>query len=314
MRNKMTKCIGFTGALFLLLSNSIGAQEMESIIGKWDLNVQMEDRIAPSWLEVKLSGTTTLVGYFVEYNGSARPISEVHFHDGIVDFTIPPQWNGNTDLHFSGTLQNGKLKGTILGSNSIAYSFEGERAPKLKRTEVVNFGKTKSLFNGKNLEGWRSESDDQKTQWIAEEGILKNPYSGKNLISIEVFDDFQLQLEVRYPKGSNSGIYLRGRYEVQVEDSYGKDPSSILFGAVYGFLTPNQMAAKPAGEWQKFEITLIGRRVTVSINGKTIIHDQIIPGITGGALDSHEGLPGPIMLQGDHGKVEYRNISIRMPE
>ena len=123
-----------------------------------------------------------------------------------------------------------------------------------------------------------------------------------------------MQLEVRYPKGSNSGIYLRGRYEVQVEDSYGKDPSSILFGAVYGFLTPNQMAAKPAGEWQKFDITLIGRRVTVSINGKTIIHDQIIPGITGGALDSHEGLPGPIMLQGDHGKVEYRNISIRLPE
>jgi Domain of Unknown Function (DUF1080). len=123
-----------------------------------------------------------------------------------------------------------------------------------------------------------------------------------------------LHLEVRYPQESNSGIYLRGRYEVQVEDSFGKDPNSILFGAVYGFLTPNQMAAKPAGEWQVFDITLIGRRVTIIANDKIIINDQIIPGITGGALDSNEGAPGPIMLQGDHGKVEYRNITIRLPE
>ena len=108
---------------------------------------------------------------------------------------------------------------------------------------------------------------------------------------------------MRYPQESNSGIYLRGRYEVQVEDSFGKDPNSILFGAVYGFLTPNQMAAKPAGEWQVFDITLIGRRVTIIANDKIIINDQIIPGITGGALDSNEGAPGPIMLQGDHGKV-----------
>jgi hypothetical protein len=79
---------------------------------------------------------------------------------------------------------------------------------------------------------------------------------------------------------------------------------------VYGFLTPNEMAVKPAGEWQVYDITLIGRRVTVVANGKTIINDQIIPGITGGALDSKEGEPGPIFLQGDHGPVEYRNIVI----
>jgi hypothetical protein len=151
-------------------------------------------------------------------------------------------------------------------------------------------------------------------QWIASDGLLKNPKSGVNLISNNNYEDFKLHVEVRYPKGSNSGIYLRGRYEVQVEDSYGNDPESILFGGVYGFLTPNQMAANPAGQWQVFDITLIGRRVSISANGKPIIIDQIIPGITGGALDSKEALPGPIMLQGDHGKVEFRNIRIQEPK
>ena len=107
---------------------------------------------------------------------------------------------------------------------------------------------------------------------------------------------------------------MRGRYEVQVEDSYGKEPSSILFGGVYGFLTPNEIAAKKAGEWQFFEITLIGRRVTIVANGKTVINDHIIPGITGVAIDSKEGTPGPIMLQGDHGVVAFRNISIQTPK
>lgn len=313
MKNLLKNSSSFIVLLFLF-SNHITAQDKESIIGKWDLNVQKGNHIAPSWLQVVLSGSSTLVGYFVEYNGSARPISEVHFHNGIIDFTIPPQWNGNTDLHFSGKLENGKLKGTILGSDAIAYPFEGVRAPKLVRAEAVNFGKPKSLFSGKNIKGWHPENQLYKSNWIAKDGVLKNTSSGSNLVTDETFEDFQLHLEVRYPKGSNSGIYLRGRYEVQVEDGYGKDPNSIFFGAIYGFLTPNEMAANPPGEWQVFDITLIGRRVTIMINGKTVINDQSIPGITGGALDSNEGAPGPIMLQGDHGAVEYRNISIRTPQ
>jgi len=149
---------------------------------------------------------------------------------------------------------------------------------------------------------------------VAAEGILENPSSGVNLITVDAYEDFKLHIEFRYPKGSNSGVYLRGRYEVQIEDNYGKEPTSTLFGGIYGFLTPNEMAALPAGEWQSFDITLVGRRVSVVANGKKIITDQIIPGITGGALDSKEGLPGPLMLQGDHGPVEYRNISIQLPE
>ncbi len=125
--------------------------------------------------------------------------------------------------------------------------------------------------------------------------------------------DFKLHIEFRYPEHSNSGVYLRGRYEVQVEDSYGKQPGSVYLGGVYGFLTPSENVARKAGEWQSYDITLVGRRVTVEANGKTIIHNQIIPGITGGAINSKEATPGPLLLQGDHGPVEYRNITISTP-
>ena len=117
-------------------------------------------------------------------------------------------------------------------------------------------------------------------------------------------------MEFRYPRQSNSGVYLRGRYEIQIEDSHGEEPDSHRIGGVYGFLTPSVNAAKEPGEWQTLEAVLVGRTVTVVLNGERIIDRQAIPGITGGALDSDEGSPGPIMLQGDHGQVEFRKLTL----
>ena len=297
----------------LIYTPSLNAQEASDLIGKWDLEVEKNGEIFPSWLEVKLSGLNTLVGRFVSISGSARPISEVFYHDGVVDFSIPPQWDGKNDLHFSAQLDQNQLKGTILSSEGEALKFIGVKAPKLVRKDEVKWSKPRSLFDGKTLKYWKAQTAKRPNQWQVKEGKLINPKQGVNLITEELFTDFKLYLEAQYPKGSNSGVYLRGRYEVQIEDGYGKAPSSILFGEVYGFLTPNEMAAKPAGSWQEFEITLIGRRVTIKANGKTVINDQIIPGITGGANDSKEGLPGPILLQGDHGPVVFRNIKIQTP-
>jgi hypothetical protein len=132
--------------------------------------------------------------------------------------------------------------------------------------------------------------------------------SGTNLVTTAKFTDFKLHVEVNCPQSGNSGIYLRGRYEVQVEDSDDPEPLSVHLGGIYGFLVPNENVSKGPDAWQAFDITLVGRRVTVVLNGKTIICDQTIPGITGGALDSDEGAPGPIYLQGDHGPVQYRNL------
>lgn len=292
-----------------LVSPATAQTDDEALIGRWDLTVNMGYKIAPSWLEVKRSGIKTLVGYFVADGGSARPISKVNFTSGKISFSIPAQWeDSDKDMVLEGTLKDGKFSGTIISSKGEHYTWTAERAPSLQRSKTPVWGTPIALLNGKNLDGWHTDRNDN--QWLVENGILKAPRSGANIISDKKFEDFKLHIEFRYPEGSNSGVYLRGRYEVQVEDSRGKEPSSVYFGGVYGFVTPNEMAVKAPGEWQTFDITLIGRRVTVIANGKTIICDQIIPGITGGALDSKEGEPGPIMLQGDHGAIEYRNIII----
>jgi len=205
-------------------------------------------------------------------------------------------------------VENDKLTGFITSPLGATHAFVGERAPSLTRMTPPVWGEPVAIFNGRDLDGWYAQKPNN--QWIAENGILKSPKSGSNLITTQKFDDFKLHLEFRYPAGSNSGVYLRGRYELQIIDSKGLEPSSIYLGGIYGFLTPNENVAKSPGEWQTYDITLIGRRVTVEANGKTIICDQIIPGITGSALDSREGEPGPLLLQGDHGPVEFRNIIV----
>ena len=143
------------------------------------------------------------------------------------------------------------------------------------------------------------------------EGTLINEMPGSDLVTQANFGDFILSTQFRYPARSNSGIYLRGRYAVQIEDSYDLPPDRHSLGSVYGHLIPSFNAAKPAGEWQDIEITLIGRRITIVLNGMRIIDRSIIPGITGGAMDNNEASTGPIMLQGDHGPVEFRSIVIR---
>jgi len=164
------------------------------------------------------------------------------------------------------------------------------------------------LFNGKDLTGWHAMGN--QNQWVAEDGILRSPHSGANLVTDMVFTDFKLHIEFRYPKESNSGVYLRGRYEVQIEDSKGKEATKDYLGAVYGFIAPTEQVAKAPGEWQSYDITLTGRMVTVIANGVTVICNREIPGITGGAINSKEEDPGPLLIQGDHGPVDYRNIII----
>jgi hypothetical protein len=279
------------------------------IIGRWDLTVKGPKNSYPSWLEVTLSGNRTLVGRFVGNGGSARPIALVEFTNPNVHFAIPPQWEKETgDLIVDAVVSGDTLEGTLTTPAGQQQPLTGRRAPSLRRASPPTWSKQVPLFNGKDLTGWTTFGGTN--QWSAEGGVLKNAKGGANIMTTEKFTDFKLHAEVNYPKGGNSGIYLRGRYEVQVEDSNDPEPLSTDLGGIYGFLVPNENAAKGAGVWQTFDITLVGRRVTIVLNGKTIICDQTIPGITGGALDSDEAAPGPIYIQGDHGPVEYRNLLI----
>ncbi|MFB9054349.1 DUF1080 domain-containing protein [Formosa undariae] len=296
--------------LFLMAFNLtlLQAQEGHSLEGKWNLTIDQEGNELPSWLEIRHSGSKALIGRFTYAIGSARPIAEIEKHGDIFSFEIPPQWEpGASNMVFTGKMKDDQLQGKMIYVNGKTYSWTATRAPKLAYYDNPKEGKTIKLFNGKNLNGWVIKPGNQ---WEVVDGILTSPKSGVNLVSEEKFKDFKLHTEFRIPEKSNSGIYLRGRYEVQIADNIGLEPSSIYFGGIYGLLIPNENAAMKAGEWQSFDITLIGRRVTIVANGKTIISNQNIDGMTGGALDNNEAEAGPVLIQGDHGSVEFRKLEI----
>jgi len=201
-------------------------------------------------------------------------------------------------------------------------SFTGKRiaplpaAPDLSK---VKFGDPIALLNGKDLSGWKLTNERQANGWSVQDGVLvNNPVQeeGKhrsygNLRTEKEFEDFNLTLDVNVPPHGNSGIYLRGIYEVQVEDTYGKPLNPHNMGGIYSRITPAVAAEKPAGEWQTMDITLVDRHVTVILNGQKIIDNQPLEGCTGGALWADEFKPGPIYLQGDHTGIMYRNIVLK---
>ena len=209
------------------------------------------------------------------------------------------------------------------GSGVDREEFTGKRIrplPPAPDLAQVKFGEPETLFNGRDLTGWRLVEPGAVNGWSVQDGLLSNrpvqvegqPHKNYgNLRTEREFEDFNLTLEVRVPKDGNSGIYLKGLYEVQVEDSFGKGLDSHHMGAIYSRITPSVSAEKPAGEWQTFDITLVDRHVTVVLNGKKIIANQPLLGITGGALTADEFHPGPIYLQGDHAGVDYRNVVLR---
>ena len=299
----------FLPALLLVLSVANAAPfYAPTIEGRWNMTLDMDGKPAPGWLEVRHSGNHTLVGQVVLVVGSARPISKVEHNYNTFRFSVPPQWEeGTADLQVEGTLQGERLSGSVTYPDGKKHNWTAVRAPLLRRTKEPVWGQPVTLFNGTSLAGWKALGANQ---WEAKDGVLRSPKSGANLVSDARFTDFKLHIEFRYPKGSNSGVYLRGRYEVQVTDSKGMEPESGLLGGVYGFIAPSEMVAKEAGEWQTYDITLVGRMVTLVANGKMVICNREIPGITGGALDSNEEAPGPLLVQGDHGPVEYRNIVV----
>ncbi len=198
--------------------------------------------------------------------------------------------------------------------------FTGKRIPAVPAKPdlaKVKFGEPIALLNGKDLSGWRLMDEKDDNGWSVVDGILQNRVTAENhksfgnLRTIVEFEDFNLKAEVRTQKESNSGIYLRGIYEIQIVESFGKPLDPHNMGALYSRLTPSVSAEKPIGEWQTLDITLVDRHLTVILNGRNIIDNQPVLGCTGGAMTSDEFHPGPIYLQGDHSNIDYRNIVLR---
>ena len=287
---------------------------VEAYLGRWDLTLKAPDREYPSWLELRMEGSQ-LKAVLVSRWGHARPLPKAELSNGRLTFVSPKEEEERPeDMVFEGTLVGKSLKGAANGPNGVTWQWTGLRAPTLKRTNAPKWGKPVALFNGKDLTGWKM-SGTGTTVWKVEDGSLISPGSGPELINDSKFEDFKLHVEFKCDANSNSGVYLRGRYEVQIETDSIEEPPSHHTGGVYGFLAPTPELPRKPGEWQSFDITLLGRWITVVQNGQTIIDNKEIPGITGGALDSHEELPGPIYLQGsEKGHVSYRSIVITPTE
>lgn len=285
------------------------ADSAKAFLGRWDLTLKAPDRDYPSWLELR-EQDGQLKAEMVGRWGNARPLPSVELSNGHLKFVSPKEEEGSkADLVFEGTLNGKQLSGTLNGPDGKTWNWTARRAPSLKRSAPPTWGAPITLFNGKDLSGWHEDKPGAAPAWKVENGVLITPGEGPELINNSKFEDFKLHIEFNCGPESNSGVYLRGRYEVQVETDSITDPPNRRIGSIYGFIAPEPELPRKANEWQTYDITLVGRRITLVHDGKTVIGDKEIPGITGGALDGHEELPGPIYLQGsEKGHVQFRNI------
>jgi len=173
------------------------------------------------------------------------------------------------------------------------------------------------LFDGKDLTGWKLRNPSGHNSWaVLPGGVLKNTVAkdvhGTDLVTEQKFWNFTIRYEYATPDDSNSGFYLRGRYEIQILGDHKRGQATPTSnGSLYNFKAPDRFVTKPAGEWNTVEATIVGDRVTVIMNGVKI-HDNVeCTRATGGELDNKLDQPGPIFLQGDHGTVSFRNIRIK---
>ncbi len=280
-------------------------------LGKWDITATTPTATYPYWLEVK-EENGQLAGYFQDRWGAVRKLPEIARDGTELAFSLGAPKAGAPKPVHRAHVENGRLIG-VLTTGADKVSWVGVRPPNwgdVSANGTHRFGGAVTLFNGKDLAGWRYEFTDKAPGWVVVDGAMHNQATGNNIISERQFKDFRLLMEYNVEPESNSGLYLRGRYELQVLDDAGKPPTPTGNMAVYGRVAPTVNASKPAGEWQAVDVTLVGNRVTVLLNGQKVHDNAAIDGTTGGALNSREGEPGPIMIQGDHSKIWVRKVVV----
>jgi len=306
-------------------TDSVQKTDISEFLGQWTIDIQGG---SVGWLEVRQEDNFLNADLLWE-SGSVEPVSNVFLAKDNV-LVVQRSSNVSPTRVITRWLEiekegSDKINGWLLtprfnGKGVDSTSLTGTKlpdvppAPDLAR---IKFGTPITLLNGKDLTGWKLINEKQKNGFTVIDGVLSNnpaqtegePHvSYGNLRTEQEFEDFNLKLEVNVPAGGNSGIYLRGMYEIQVLDSYNKGLDPHNMGALYSRITPSVSAEKPAGTWQTLDITLCDRHLTVILNGINIIDNKPVYGPTGGAMKSDVFTPGPIYLQGDHDKVQYRNI------
>jgi hypothetical protein len=297
-----------------LLAPAFSQRTANPLVGRWDLSVASPSGTRPSWLgvvekdghlEVWYQPPTANVYQLQDFKASGSHLTIVMSAAGKNRPAVT--W----ELDAAGDKLTGVQK---LGENATAVM--GVRAPDLKRAAPRAWTDPEPLFNGRDLSGWEPIGNPAESHWRVADGLLVNDAHGANLRSQRKFDDLKLHFEVNCPDGGNSGFYLRGRYEIQIEyEPLSVNPVERRIGSIYGRIAPSVELPRRPGSWETFDATLVGRIVTVFRNGVNTIDQREIEGITGGALDANEGEPGPFYIQGDHtGGLKFRNITVSVPK
>ena len=287
-----------------------GSRSATAYLGRWDLTVRSPTRRVPSWIEIS-DDHGRMEGLMVGLWGHATPTGEIRSNRGDIEFTVPGDEGFPDGTRLQGRLVRGELAGTVTTPDGASWPWTGHLAPSLERKGAPQWGKPIRLFDGKDLAGWTFADPTQASAWSVKDGTLVKLGRGSEIVTTSGFRDFKLHVEFNCGPMANSGVYLRGRYEVQVETNAAQEPPNRRMGAVYGFIAPEVPLPRTPNVWHSYDITLVGRTVTVVADGRTIIDHREIPGTTGGALDTDEGSPGPIYLQGsEDGRVAFRNIVI----
>lgn len=319
-----------------VLIPALSQQPNSAFLGRWDLTVTTPTATYPSWMEV-VEKDGNLQVRAQEREGSVHPVAAVKVSGSTLTVTLAaatPERAASEGraaraaqpaFLWELTAKGGKLSGVQKRGDNVEGKMAGVRAPALKRAMPNAWGNPEPLFNGKDLTGWvtKNITDNPRatvSHWVVQNGELVNEAQGQNIITTRKFEDFKLHVEFNLAANANSGIYLRGRYEAQMPPPGSRIGAAPRAGAnlgyaIYGMVSATADAPGAPGTWRTYDLMLVGRYVTLAVDGVTIVNNQEIAGITGGALDSNEGDPGPIYFQGDHtGGIRYRNITIAVPK
>lgn len=277
------------------------------LTGRWNAQEAGKERGKVFWLEVDPDG---LSGRFLGGTlGRTAPIQDARIENGELKFRVERK----TDTALvSSTVSVQPHAGAIEGSTQTGdrvWFWRGWRPPVMEDWDDGTWIPAKP-----STTTWRTQRPERIGDWSLQGNSIRNLSPKADLlVSTESFRNFHLHAEYKLPPGGNAGIGLRGRYEVQLADDKGQPPDLHSHGSVYSQIAPKVNASKAAGEWQAIDIALVGRDVTITLNGTRIIDRQAIRGLTGMAGDTWnpwEDKSGPITLQGDHGPIEYRHVRI----
>jgi hypothetical protein len=297
-----------------IVTAGLSYQNSNPFVGRWDFNISTPAGMHAAWLGVSEKDGKTEV-WFQPTGGNVYKVDDYKLEGSHLKLNLAPASGTHPALSWELTAEDGKLTGVqTRGSESTPLT--GTPAPELNRKAPASWSEPEALFNSKNLDGWEPIGNVANNNWVVVDGDLLNKKRGANLRTVREFTDLKVHFEVNSPPDANSGFYLRGRYEVQIEsEPTNENPANRRIGSVYGRIAPTPALPRVTGQWQSFDVTLVGRTVTEVANGVTVIDHKQIDGITGGALNANEGDPGPFYIQGDHtGGIKFRNITVRVPE